>query len=247
MGWSRVQGTGNAGLLSVPGASITATLSGVTAGNLLVLGVDAEASGATVPNLTVSDGTNSYSLAHGTGTTYDGGSGPSVRLALYSAKAASSGSYTITAFSTLSGLMTLSFEEYAPTGGSPTLDASGDANDSVAGDTSGSVTLSTAASDLVVGIFDVGSTGLTYSASTGYTKGYSQSGSSNRAYASVYSLATGPGSVSPGVSWGLLMTTWTGVAAAWRSDAVATATPGLTTSILRPVALPILDQYRRLY
>ena len=241
MVWTRVQGTGAA--LSSSGTTASATLSGVVSGDLLVVGACAEASGSTAPTLTLSDGTNSYSLAHDTTSVY---SSAAIRLALYSC-VASDGSFTVTVTSSLSGLITISFDEYAPVGTSPTVDATSDNSDQTEGDTSGSVTLSLSAVDLVVGIFDIASTNLSYTASSGYTKGYTQNGTSSRAYASVYSLASGPGSTSPGVSWGLLNTSWTGVVAAWRSDVIATAWPLSRQATNRPVGLSLRNQLSRLY
>jgi hypothetical protein len=238
--WTRVQGTGAARTSS--GTTLSATLSGVAAGNLLVLGVDAEAAGGT-PTLTISDGTNSYNLAHDTTTAY---SDATIRLAVYSALAAA-GSFTVTVISSLSGLITISFDEFVAAGTTPAVDVVDDASDSADGDQSGSVTLSPNAADLVVGVFDIRSTNLSYTAASGYTKGYTQNGINSRPYAMAYSLSAGPGSTSPGVSWGLLNTQWTGVAAAWRSDTIATAWPFSRQAANRPVGLSLLNQLGRLY
>jgi len=239
--WSHVQGTG--ATLTSAGTTCSATLSGVTAGNMLVLGVTAQQASGTAPTVSVSDGTNSYSLAHDRATTYTGTS--SVRLALYAAMAAA-GSFTATVTSSASGLITLSFDEFAPPGTTPGLDASGDNADTATGDTQGDANLSLSASDLVIGIFDVTTTNQTYTAGPGFTLGYHQSGTNSRPYVSVYSLSAGPGSVDANVGWGLLNMKWSGVAAAWSSTTIATATPGWS-STLKPKALPLLSQFGKLY
>jgi hypothetical protein len=238
MGWSYVQGTGAA--LTSAGTSVSATLSGVTAGDLLVVGLTAEASGSTSPIVTVGDGSNTYTAANSLARSYVS---DSVTVALYSAIALASGSLTFTVTSSLSGLISFSVDEWVPAGMSPGVDGTGTWQPSL-GTAGASVTLTDNGPDLVVACWDVVQTNLTYTAGSGWTLGTTQSGLSSRAYASVYGAPKGPGTEVPSVTWGVTLSKATGVGAAWSSIVTATAWRAGT---LKPTALTLLNQYPRLY
>jgi hypothetical protein len=238
MGWSHVQGTGAA--LASAGTTCSAALSGVTAGNLLVVGLTAEATGGTAPAVTVGDGPNTYTAAISLGRAY---ASDAVTVALYSAIAGTGGALTFRVTSSLSGLISFSVDEWVPSGLSPGVDGTGTWQPNF-GTAGASVTLTDTGADLVVACWDIVQTNLTYTGGSGWTLGYTQSGTSSRAFASVYGAPKGPGSVAPSVNWGLTLSKATGVGAAWSSDVIAT---GWRAGTLRPAALSLLQQYPRLY
>jgi hypothetical protein len=238
MSWSYVQGTGAA--LTSAGTSLSATLSGVTAGNMLVLGVTAEASGSSSPVLTVGDGSNTYTVANSLGRAYGS---DAVTVALYSSIVGTSGSLTFTVTSSISGLISFSVDEWVPAGANPGVDATGTWSPSL-GTSGASVAMTTNGPDLVVACWDVVQTNLTYTAGSGWTLGYTQSGASSRPYASAYGAPKGPGSEQPSVNWGIQLAKATGVGAAWSSSVIAT---GWRAGTLKPTALSLLQQYLRLY
>lgn len=140
-----------------------------------------------------------------------------VAFGIYRTIATSTGPLTITVTTPNASLISFAIDEFSFSG---TISVDAASTPGQAGSTTPtSGTITTTATDLVVALFDINLTGLTYTPGSGYTLGFTEAGSTSRAMVSEYNVAVTSGSSTPNctistsASWSAMSVAYTATAA----------------------------------
>lgn len=214
MSFTRIQGTGAKSTTST--TSQSATLAGVTAGHALFVVADCYVNIGGAPTTTIADSQgNTWLTAVSNPAVYIG---TAARTTVFYSIVTTGGTVTVTVTSSVAGSVALSLEEWSFAG---PLGVESTATGTSSGFSSAAVTgsLSLTGTDLVVAGFDILTSGLTYTPSSGFTAGYTtNAGNPSQPFATEYNAAQSATPVAPGFT--LSSTTlWSGVSAAFFDSA----------------------------
>jgi len=184
MAFTHVQGTG----IAASSSGLTeakAFVSNVTIGNLIVITATGLQVGAG-PTLSVSDSpqTNTYIQDVSHTNTYGS---ESANVAIFHTLASATGALTVTITASSSSFISLSIDEYSFVGASPNVGSTSVGVGSSSTPTCGGLAIS--GTSLVVASYDIHTTGLTYTAGSGFTLGFTNNTTATEPIVSQYNVS----------------------------------------------------------